>query len=303
MKEIKFAGYKNYPINLYIWDEVDKPKCVVQLVHGMVEHLGRYDEFARFLNSKGYIVLGDDHRAHGKTSGKADLGKTPEGDCYWDTVEDLKLITDYAKEQYNLPIVLFGHSYGSFLSQGYIQSASDKLTACVLCGSAFQDGADVKAGRLVANIQATLIGKDKPAKFIKKLSFDAYDKQFDPPVPFAWGNRDDAERQKYLDDEYCNYVCSIGFYQSFFNALKVICKQENIDKIKKDLPIFIISGDKDPVGKYGESVNKLYGKYKESGIENVTIKLYSGARHEILNEINKQEVFDDVLSFLDKCNR
>ena len=107
MKEIKFAGYKNYPINLYIWDEVDNPKCVVQLVHGMVEHLGRYDEFARFLNSKGYIVLGDDHRAHGKTSGKADLGKAPEGDCYWDTVEDLKLISDYAKEHYGLPLVLF----------------------------------------------------------------------------------------------------------------------------------------------------------------------------------------------------
>ncbi len=301
MKELKFAGYKNYPINLYVWDEVQNPVAIVQLVHGMVEHLGRYDDFAKYLNSKGYIVLGDDHRAHGKTAGLDSLGMVPDGDCYWDTIEDLKLINKYAYETYNLPVVLFGHSYGSFLTQGYLQQASDTISAVVLCGSAFQDGIDVKTGRLVANVQYALFGKDKRANLIKKLSFDGYDKKFKPVVPFGWGNRDDKERIKYLEDPMCNYVCSLGFYKSFFNALKVICKKENLDKIRKDIPMLIISGGDDPVGKSGKLVTRLFDKYKDVGIQNIDIKLYSGARHEILNEINKDEVYDDVWKFIDSC--
>lgn len=298
MKEMTFEGYKNYPVHLYVWDEVENPKAVVQLVHGMVEYLARYDEFAKYLNANGFIVLGDDHRAHGKTAGKQNLGIAPEEDCYWDTIEDLKLINKFAKEKYGLPIYIFGHSYGSFLTQGFLQQASDSVQGAILSGSAFKNGIDSKIGRMIANVQCAFCGKDKRANFIKKMSFDAFDKEFSPSVSFAWGNRDNAEREKYLNDEMCVFVCSLGFYKSLFNALKVICKDKNLDKIRKDLPIYIISGDCDPVGKYGEDVKKLYDKYKKIGIKNVDMKLYEGARHEILNEINKKEVYGDVLAFL-----
>ena len=303
MKESTFKGYKDYPIHLYEWDEVDKPKAVVQLVHGMVEHLGRYDDFAKYLNSKGYIVLGDDHRAHGKTSGKEKQGFVPEGDCYFDTLEDLAKITDYAKEKYNLPVYLFGHSYGSFLSQGYIQKYADKIEAVILCGSAKQKGIDVATGRVVANVQTAFCGKDAKANLIKKLTFDVYDKKFTPRMPGGWVNRDANEVKKYLNDEFCAYTCSLGFYKSFFNALKEIYKKKNLANVPQNLPIFIISGSKDPVGKDGKLVVKLYDMYKELGVKNVQMKLYEGARHEILNELCKQEVYDDVVKFIQDCEK
>lgn len=305
MKEISFAGYRGYPLHLYIWDDVKSPRGMVQLVHGMAEHLGRYDAFAQFLNDNGYIVLGDDHRGHGKTCAAAPLGVVPDGDCFQDTVRDLKAITDYAQQTYGLPIVLFGHSYGSFLSQCYIELFSDAIRGVVLCGSAKQDTPDVNLGLKVSKMQSKLFGKDKPAKLIRKLSFGAYDKQFDDTkeVGFAWGNRDHEERKKYLADPLCNQTMSIGFYESFFRGLTQLYLPANLANIRKDLPIYIISGDKDPVGGMGKLVTALFEQYQDIGMQHVEIKLYPDARHELLNEINRQQVYDDVLEFIHKANR
>lgn len=304
MKESTFSAYRGYPMHLYVWDDVPAPKGVVQLVHGMCEHLGRYDEFARFLNEAGYIVLGDDHRGHGKTCADKPLGVVPDGDCFEDTVQDEILITAYAKQMWGLPVVLFGHSYGSFLSQRYIQLNSSEIVACVLCGSAKQDTPDVDLGKRVATMQTALFGKDKPAKMIRKLSFGDYDKQFtDREVGFAWGNRDPEERKKYLADPLCDQTMSLGFYKSFFTALKNLYREDRLAGVRKDLPIYIVSGDKDPVGGSGKLVTRLYEMYKELGADKAEIKLYPDARHELLNELNKREVYADVLEFIIKSNR
>ncbi|MDE5618706.1 MAG: lysophospholipase, partial [Clostridia bacterium] len=177
MKEMEFNGYKDYKLNVAVWDEVDNPKAVVQIMHGMVEHIARYDDFAKFLNANRYIVIGDDHRGHGKTA-KRKLGVVPAGDCFRDTVEDAIAIGKYAIDTYKKPLLLFGHSYGSFLSQNYIQKAGDQLKAVVLCGSACKNTPDVKAGKLVANIQSSLFGSDKPANLIKDMSFGPFIAQF-----------------------------------------------------------------------------------------------------------------------------
>lgn len=304
MKEIIFYGYKDYKLNLAVWDEVRNPVAVVQILHGMAEHIGRYDDFARYLNSKGYIVLGDDHRGHGKTAGAANLGKVPDGDCFFDTVQDEILITKYAEDNYKLPVIIFGHSYGSFLAQAYIQRNSGVISGAVLCGSACQNGADVKAGKLISAVQHALYGKDAEAKLIRKMSFGAYDAQFiGENKEFAWGNRDDAEREKYLADPMCNFTLSLGFYKSFFKALCKIYRSKNLSNIRKDLPVFIISGDRDPVGGNGRLVSKLYEKYIDAGLGAVSMKLYPEARHEILNEINKEEVYSDVNDFVETCLR
>ncbi|MEG1394711.1 MAG: alpha/beta hydrolase [Clostridia bacterium] len=302
MEEIKFEGYNGYPLTVCVWDEVSKPNCVMILSHGMVEHMRRYDDFANFLNTQGVVVVGDDHRGHGKTCGLDKLGIVPDGDSFWDTVEDGIVLTDWAKEKYNLPIILFGHSYGSFLSQAYLELASEKIEACILCGSAKQDGIDVAAGRLVANLQFAFGGKDKPAKLIKKLSFDGYCKKFkeEKDKEACWINRDEQEREKYIHDPMSNYVASVGFYKYFFNGLKEIYRKENLEHIRKDIPIFVISGGQDPVGRNGESVNDLYEMYRNLGVDNVKVKLYAGARHEILNELNKKEVYQDVIEFVNK---
>ncbi|MBE5762704.1 MAG: alpha/beta hydrolase [Clostridiales bacterium] len=299
--EIKFKAYNDYELNVYVWDEVKSPKAVVQIAHGMAEDAARYEDFAKFLNKNGYIVLADDHRAHGKTA-QGKLGIVPDGDCYFDTIEDMALLTDYAKDKYKVPVILFGHSYGSFLSQGYIEKHSDKIVACVLCGSAKIDTSDAKLGGMVANLQTALFGKDKPAKFIANLSFGNYEKPFKQDGKTnAWLNRDMAEVDKYNANPMCGFILSLGFYKSFFHGLKQIYGDAP-KQIRKDLPIFIISGDQDPVGGMGVLVKNLFEMYKDFGF-NVDIKLYEGARHEILNEINKEEVYNDALAFFEAHNK
>lgn len=299
MKEFNFTGFNDYPINLAVWDEVEgEIKGVVQILHGMVEHIKRYDEFARFLNAHGYVVLGDDHRGHGVTA-QGNLGVVPDGDCFADTVEDAILIGKYARETYKAPLLVFGHSYGSFLTQRYIQKCGE-MKAVVLCGSACMDIPDVKAGLCVAKMQAALFGEKKKANLIRKMSFGPYNNAFkEEKKENAWLTRDDVRREAYNADPMCNYTMSIGFYTSFFSALSKLYSPEALSGISKDLPVFIISGDRDPVGGMGKLINRLYEVYKDNGLSHVEVKLYPEARHELLNELCREEVMGDVLTFYD----
>ena len=302
MKNFKevLKGKDGYEFSVSFWLPDGKIKGIVQILHGMVEYIDRYDDFARYLCNLGFAVAGDDHRGHGFTAGEENLGKVPDGHTYFDTVDDAIILTDYLQLKYpDVPTIVFGHSYGSFLAQGYIQQNSDKINGCVLCGSARMDNSDVKTGRKVANMQFKLYGKDKPANLIRKLSFGGYDKPFKHEKrKNAWLNRDVDACEKYNNDKFCNYTMSIGFYKYFFDGLIKIYEQERLDKINKDLPLFIISGDKDPVGNMGKLVRELYDLYVDNGIKNVKIKLYNNARHEILNELNKAEVYQDVSDWI-----
>ena len=302
MKNFKevLKGKDGYEFSVSFWLPDGKVKGIVQILHGMVEYIDRYDDFARYLCNLGFAVAGDDHRGHGFTAGEENLGKVPDGHTYFDTVDDAIILTDYLQSKYpDVPTIVFGHSYGSFLAQGYIQQNSDKINGCVLCGSARMDNSDVKMGRKVANMQFKLYGKDKPANLIRKLSFGGYDKPFKHEKrKNAWLNRDVDACEKYNNDKFCNYTMSIGFYKYFFDGLIKIYEQERLDKINKDLPLFIISGDKDPVGNMGKLVRELYDLYVDNGIKNVKIKLYNNARHEILNELNKAEVYQDVSDWI-----
>lgn len=299
MKEFNFTGFGDYPINLAVWDQVEgEIKGVVQILHGMVEHIKRYDEFARFLNAHGYVVLGDDHRGHGVTA-QGNLGVVPDGDCFADTVEDAILIGKYARETYKAPLLVFGHSYGSFLTQRYIQKCGE-MKAVVLCGSACMDIPDVKAGLCVAKMQAALFGEKKKANLIRKMSFGPYNNAFkEEKKENAWLTRDDVRREAYNADPMCNYTMSIGFYTSFFSALSKLYSPEALSGISKDLPVFIISGDRDPVGGMGKLINRLYEVYKDNGLSRIEVKLYPEARHELLNELCREEVMGDVLTFYD----
>ena len=302
MKNFKevLKGKDGYEFSVSFWLPDGKIKGIVQILHGMVEYIDRYDDFARYLCNLGFAVAGDDHRGHGFTAGEENLGKVPDGHTYFDTVDDAIILTDYLQSKYpDVPTIVFGHSYGSFLAQGYIQQNSDKINGCVLCGSARMDNSDVKMGRKVANMQFKLYGKDKPANLIRKLSFGGYDKPFKHEKrKNAWLNRDVDACEKYNNDKFCNYTMSIGFYKYFFDGLIKIYEQDRLDKINKDLPLFIISGDKDPVGNMGKLVRELYDLYVDNGIKNVKIKLYNNARHEILNELNKTEVYQDVSDWI-----
>ncbi|MDE7079326.1 MAG: lysophospholipase [Clostridia bacterium] len=293
-------GNDDYEVAMTIWEPDGQAKGIVQIFHGMVEHIDRYDDFAKYLNSKGYIVAGDDHRGHGRTAKKEFLGQVPYGHTYFDTIDDEKIITAFLKEKYpNLPIFIFAHSYGSFLGQGYIQQNSKEIDGCILSGSAMMAGGEVKIAKSVSAMQYKLCGRDKPANLIKNLTFGQYEKPFKKEKRVnAWLNRDVEECEKYNNDPYCNYTMSIAFYKNFFDGLSKIYDSERLAAIDKKLPIFIVSGDRDPVGKMGKAVTKLYDMYKGLGIENVSIKLYEQARHEIVNELNKADVYDDISEWI-----
>lgn len=299
MKTEKFKSFDGTVLQCYLWDDVRSPKGVVQIAHGMAEHARRYDGFANYLNKNGYIVFADDHRAHGITSAKASAKGVKgyhKGNIYFDTVQDEVAITKHLKERYGLPVVYLGHSYGSMVGQRYIQESKDH-TAAVLCGSAMMKGATLSMGAAISNVQYKLLGGEKTAKLLDKLSFGAYNRPFKKEKNgFAWLSRDKENVKKYCLDEQCGYVMSIAFFKFFLNGLKESYKSENLKKIDLNKPIAIFSGDKDPVGGNGKLVNKLYEQYKDLGVKDVTCKLYPDARHEILNETNKDEVYADFLA-------
>lgn len=301
MKTEKFKSFDGTMLQCYVWDDVRNPKGVVQIAHGMAEHARRYDDFAKYLNKNGFVVFADDHRAHGMTSTKQStkgIVGYHKGDIFNDTVEDQVAITKYLKDKYSIPVVYFGHSYGSMMGQRYIEIDTERAGA-VFCGSAMMKGGLLNTGCILSNIQYKLVGGEKQGKILDKMSFGSYNKPFKKErMNFAWLSRDKEQVKKYNLDEQCGYVMSVAFFKYFLNGLKASYIEENLAKIDVAKPIAIFSGEKDPVGGSGKLVQKLYDQYKELGVKNLTVKIYPDARHELLNETNNQEVYADILATL-----
>ena len=301
MEQFAIKSHDKLSLSCRLWADVETPKGVLQITHGMAEYIMRYDRFAKFMNENGYIVFGNDLRAHGETAGNPNrVGKVLEGDLFTDTLNDQIFLTKYLEKKYpNLPIFLMGHSYGSFLTQKYIQECHIPK-AVILMGTAHQKNILTAFGKQVAKITCKCKGQDAPAKLIAKLSFDSYAKQFKEG---AWITRDHEIAKSYYADEYCNVVFSAGFYKSFFTNLRKLYTKENLSKIPKDLPLFLIAGEADPVGGKGKMVKKLHKCYQENGLTNTSITLYQDMRHEILNEIDYQEPQNDILAFINQNNK
>lgn len=279
------------------WDDAVSPRAAVVLVHGMCEYIARYDDFCKFLNSNGYYVMGMDNRSFGHTDPGDAMGKGYAG-MFEDTVDDIKQEVDTAKARWNIDkVFVIGHSYGSFLTQRFIEKYYADVAGAILCGSAYRAGASVAFGSSIADRKYKK-DPDAPGKIFEKFTFIGYDKKIKDGKN-GWINRDKAEVAKYNADPMCNFTCSVGFYKSFFDGMK------NINKYRGETPgkfkLMIASGDDDGVGGYGKLVRKLEKVYrKECGII-PRLKLYEGGRHEILNEINKGVVYEDFVSFLDDC--
>lgn len=295
MKEKFIESFDKSQIYSYEWDDVENPVGVVQIIHGMAEHARRYDEFARELNKAGYIVFADDHRAHGKTSGVENLGKYDGVDLFEDTVQDEIFISKMLKEKYKLPLYVFGHSYGSFLLQSYIEKCNlhDKA---ILCGSALmKNRPELFFAKLIAKLTLKYKGKDAPAKLIEKINYGGYNKKVKSG---SWLNSDQATANAYYKDEFNGKPMSAKFYVDFFSSFSRIYKNEYTKSIDKNKPLLIISGKNDPVGSMGKSVTNLYKFYIELDVKNVKMKLYEGARHEIINEPTREKVYADIINFL-----
>ncbi|KGJ49537.1 alpha/beta hydrolase [Clostridium sp. NCR] len=303
-----FKGEEDTDIYVYKYEPIEKENIngIVQISHGMSEEAARYKRFANYLTDNGYIVYINDHRGHGKSAENINrIGILAQKDGIHCIVKDLNKLTKIIKTENNgLPIFLFSHSMGSFAAQKYIIDYSEDIDGVILSGTNGLHGIEVDLGFLVAKVMSKIQGREKKAYLIDKLAFGGFNKKFKPnKSEFDWLSRDFKEVEKYIENEYCGVVFSNGYFYDLFKLFKEIRNINNLKKINSKLPIYIFAGDKDPVGKFGKGITKLYENYKKVGIENVEFKLYSGGRHEMLNEINKDEVINDTINWIKQNNK
>ena len=291
MKTVKLEGYNNFELVGYAWDNVENPIGVVQIIHGMQEHALRYNHFARFLNSQGFIVFASDLRGHGQT---AIINKLPygysDGDIFMEIVQDQIIITEYLSKKYKLPISIFSHSFGSFVAQRYLIENAFKIRNIIFCGSTHTKSFKFKIGKMIAKIGMIFKGKKAPAKFIEKKTIKGYSKNFEVG---NWISRDDKVWADYLSDEMCGKTFPNSFYYSFFK--NTINNYKDLKNIPYYLPILLLSGTNDIVSG-SNGLPKLFFEYGKAQ-KKVSLKTYLGAKHELINELNKEEVFEDIVTF------
>ncbi len=281
--------------------EVKNPVAVLQIVHGMAEHSKRYTDFAAFLNKNGISVYAADHRGHGKNiENISDKGKIGAFGLERIADDQIKLTKFIKAENLNTPLFILGHSMGSFISQKMIQNNPQlKLNGLLLSGSNGSFGLELILGKYLARL-IMLFGKERPSPLLDFLSFLSYNKKTEKKTSYDWLSSDQLAVKNYIKDPLCGGVLPANFYFSLFSLINSTLNGKNFRKMPNSMPVFIVSGSSDPFGKYGKGIESLYNKYVRSGVEDITIKLYKNSRHEVLNEINRLEVYQDILSWIKK---
>lgn len=292
MEEIDFKTFDDEIIKGYIFYPSKEPKGIVQIVHGLEEHGLRYENFAKFLNENGFIVFASDQRLHGKTAGQH-LSSTKFKNVFPRMVKDQILISDMLIEKYSLPLIIFGHSYGSFITQKYIQNYH-KHSGTILSGSAYMKRLDTFAGECLSKLIVKFNGGENDSKVLEDMIINSFNMKFKKGESWISQNQENVEN--YNKDPLCGKPLCSNFYYSMFKNVRNLYTPEGLNNIDKEKLIFIASGKDDPVGKMGNSTTKLYQTYLSYNI-NAKLKLYDNLRHEIINE-GKQEVLDDIISAL-----
>lgn len=286
-----------HQVHAVLWlPESGEPRGVVQLVHGICEYALRYDPFARYLTDHGFAVTGNDHLGHGLTAkGPEEYGYFSD---WWHLVRDVQDLREtVGKLIPDVPYFILGHSMGSFVTRTYLIDYPGTLTGAILSGTGQEPALAVAAGKLLTGMG----DPHKVNKLFYQLSIGAYNKQFAPARTGAdWICRDEKVVDAYLADPLCNFQTTAGMNHAMMTGLQYVAKRENLARMDKETPIYFFAGDADPVGASGKGVEKVAGWFRRAGVKDVTVKLYPGGRHEMLNELNKEEVYADTLAWLEK---
>ncbi|WP_353951982.1 alpha/beta hydrolase [Knoellia sp. S7-12] len=275
---------------------------IVQIAHGMAEHAARYERFAEALTGAGYAVYANDHRGHGQTASPADHGYFADRDGFATVVSDLSSVSEFAQAEHSgVPLVLFGHSMGSFLSRAYAAQHGARLAALILSSTAGDPGPVASVGKRLSGVQARLRGRRHPSGLMDKLTFGQYNAKFKPNrTAFDWLSRDEAEVDKYVADPLCGNVFSAAFFTDLLGGVQQVNSSGAFAAVPPDLPILVMSGELDPVGDNGKGPREVADKYRTAGVTDVTTTLYPDGRHELLNDTIRDEVTTDVLAWLDE---
>ena len=278
-----------------------KPKCVLQIVHGMEEYIDRYDEFARFLNKYDICVIGNDHLGHGQSvSDEVVHGYFGMDDIATVVVRDVHRLKKMVQETLpEVPFFIMGHSMGSFILRNYLFRYGTGIQGAIICGTGSQSPALIKFCKAFAGIQGAVSGQKHVAKMLDKMAFGNYNRKIaEPKTGFDWLCRDEKVVDAYIRDPLCGFTFTVNGFKTLFTLIDRLNRSENLQNMPKELPVYFIAGDKDPVGNYGEGVKKAYESFRNAGMERITLKLYSEDRHEILNELDKYQIYEALYSWI-----
>lgn len=286
-------------VSAWLWEPETPPCAVLQLSHGMVEHLGRYEPFARFCCENGFVVCGNDHLGHGATAASPEeLGFFAEKDGYLLPAADLHTLTGLMKQKFpGLPYFLFGHSMGSFIARDYLARYGQELDGAVLCGTAGKNPM-TGPGLLIVNTLALLRGERYRSRFVQKLSCKGYLDRY-PEVRSAsdWLTKDRAIVEAYDKDSLCHYIFTLSAYRDLMKLLRSVNSAEAIKAVPDSLPVLLIAGEDDPVGNFGKGVREVYDALIAAG-KRTELRLYPGDRHELLNELDRETVMRQTADWL-----
>ena len=297
------AGEDGARLLVYRWLPSAPPKAVVQIAHGLAEHAGRYHRLATMLTANGYAVYANDHRGHGRTAtGPGDQGFFAERDGWNKCVGDLwRLHQQVSADHRGRPVILIGHSMGSFLAQDFITRHGAALAGVVLSGSAGAPNALVAVARLIARLERLRLGARGKSGLMRTIAFAPYSWQFRPVrTPYDWLSRDSAEVDRYIADPLCGFLPSAQLWIDMLDALGPIADPERQRRIPKELPIYVLAGDRDPVSDNAKSLQQLVNAYRRAGPAQVTCKFYAGGRHNMFDETNRAEVVRDLLAWMER---
>ena len=298
-EEFTFASRDNVTkIHAVRWlPESENIQGIIQIVHGMAEYVERYEELAEFLTGKGYLVTGEDHLGHGKSVPEGGVkGYFCEQDPATVVVRDVHRLKKMTQELYpGVPYFILGHSMGSFITRNYIYRYGTGIQGAIIMGTGMQSPLYVSFGKAVTSLVGVFHGKNVPSKFLDRVTFGSYNKKVESPrTGFDWLSKESERVDKYIADDNCGFYFTPNGFNTLCMLVSRACSMDNMKKIPKDLPLFVISGEDDPVGGYGKGVKKTYNALIEAGVEDVTLKLYPKDRHELMNETDRCDIMKDI---------
>ena len=282
------------------WSPEGEPKAVLQIVHGIAEYIERYDGFAEFLTRRGFLVVAEDHMGHGQSIGSEGVQGYFTGG-WFNAVADSYHLLEMTKAEYpELPYVLFGHSMGSFMARTILCKYPDNgIDTAIICGTGWQPAFALPAVIKIVEGECKKVGETNPSARLQNLVFGGYNKRVEHPrTEFDWLTRDAKIVDAYIAHPLCGFTASTGLLRDMMTGILYIEQPKNLAAMRKDLPVFFIAGGDDPVGSYGKGVRKAADAFRKAGMTDVDVHIYPLCRHELLNEINREEIYGDILQWL-----
>lgn len=287
-------------IHACIWPAQGETKAVLQIIHGMAEYAERYASFAEYLNGFGITVCAEDHLGHGKSvADESAYSYFAESKGYAPVLADIRSLTGIVRQKYEgVPYFVLGHSMGSFFCRKYISLYGSELSGAIVMGTGFKGKAVTGSAKFMTRLVAAFKGWKHKSKFIDNLAFGAYNKKFEKRTAFDWLSADPKNVDNYIADNLCGITFTCNAFFGLFSVLGEACKKSTFKNTDKKLPVYLVAGSDDPVGDFSRGVVKVYERYQKAGVKDVSLTLYRGARHEILNDYCAPQVYEDVKEFI-----